>query len=75
MDGVDVLQLSSSTTLLRSVCSQRLKYEVDYGLKRGTTNNCYIVEVNPPLLLAQLQCAWHSPKQGYVAVPKFIPGL
>lgn len=30
---------------LRNVCNQRLKFEVEYGLKRGTTDNTYVVTV------------------------------
>lgn len=30
---------------LRNVCNQRLKFEVEYGLKRGTTDNTYAMAV------------------------------
>lgn len=45
MDGVQVLPLSEQTTLLRGVCNQRFKFEVEYGLKRGTSDNCYVTRV------------------------------
>jgi hypothetical protein len=31
--------------MLRGVCNERLKFEIEYGLKRGTTDNSYIVRV------------------------------
>lgn len=45
MDGVHTLRLSEQTTLLRGVSNQRFKFEVEYGLKRGTSDNCYITRV------------------------------
>ena len=30
-------------TVLRGECTKRLKVEVEYGLRRGTTDNCYLI--------------------------------
>ncbi|GLC37163.1 hypothetical protein PLESTB_000986800 [Pleodorina starrii] len=48
LDPVDVeyevLSVAPNVKMLRGVCrSERLKYEVEYGLKRGTTDNSYLV--------------------------------
>jgi len=45
VEGVHALRLSEHTTLLRGICNQRFKYEVEYGLKRGTSDNCYVTRV------------------------------
>ena len=45
-DGVDTLPVSSTVTMLRHVCKRRLKMEVEYGLKRGTTDNSYLIQVH-----------------------------
>lgn len=45
VDGVQTLRLSEQTTLLRGVCNRRFKFEVEYGLKRGTSDNCYVTRV------------------------------
>jgi hypothetical protein len=59
VDGEVVLSVSDRTTLLRGVCNQRLKFEIEYGLKRGTTNNTYVIKVGtfaPPSVC--LAFAW-----------------
>ena len=45
VDGVQTLKLSERVTLLRGICNDRFKFEVEYGLKRGTSDNCYVVRV------------------------------
>ena len=57
VDGVQAVRVSDRTTLLRGVCNQRFKFEVEYGLKRGTTDNCYVTRVR---FLALSQPALHS---------------
>ena len=52
---VEVVKIDSVTThevvpgvhLVRGYCASRLKYEVEYNLKRGTTDNSYILKVRP----------------------------
>ena len=50
-DGVDTLPVSSTVTMLRHVCKRRLKMEVEYGLKRGTTDNSYLIQVHKQCFL------------------------
>lgn len=45
MDGVTALSVAPGVSLLRASCTERLKYEVEYGLKRGSTDNAYLVSV------------------------------
>lgn len=41
---VRVQRITDDTCSLRSCCSERLKFEIEYGLKRGTTDNSYIIK-------------------------------
>lgn len=43
--GVEAVPVTRNTTCLRGVCTERFKYEIEYGLKRGTTDNCYVIKV------------------------------
>ncbi len=64
---VQVLPIAANTTVLRSRSWARLKFEMEYGLQRGTTANSYLIEadrvalIDPPgetfteLFLTQLQ--------------------
>lgn len=45
VDGVSIHKVAPGVSLLRGDCSARLKCEVEYGLNRGTTENCYLVQV------------------------------
>lgn len=45
MDEVQVTPVTKHVTTFRSICTQRLKFEIEYGLKRGTTDNCYVIQV------------------------------
>jgi flavorubredoxin len=47
VDGVHALKLSETVTLLGGICNDRFKFEVEYGLKRGTSDNCYVLRVRP----------------------------
>ncbi|GBF88523.1 hypothetical protein Rsub_01238 [Raphidocelis subcapitata] len=44
-DGVTALEITPHVTLLRGSTRERLKYEIEYALKRGTTENTYLVAV------------------------------
>lgn len=52
VDGVDALRVTESITVLRGVCSKRLKFDIEYSRKRGTTDNTYLVKVS---------CSWLPP--------------
>jgi hypothetical protein len=42
-----VVEMVPNVKQLRGSCrAERLKYEVEYGLKRGTTDNSYLVQVS-----------------------------
>ncbi|BBM97221.1 protein MpFLV1 [Marchantia polymorpha subsp. ruderalis] len=41
---VRISQVAKDTMTIRGRCMDRLKYEVEYGLKRGTTNNSYVIK-------------------------------
>ena len=45
IEGVEAVPISKSVTLLRGICNERLKIDIEYGLKRGTTDNSYLVRV------------------------------
>ena len=44
-EGVETVRLSQSITLLRGVCNGRFKFAIEYGNKRGTTENTYVIKV------------------------------
>lgn len=39
------LPVTSNIKCLRGVCNERLKYEVEYSLKKGTSENSYLIKV------------------------------
>ena len=43
-DAVFTDTLSEGVQVVRCVCQERLKFEVEYGMQRGTTDNSYIVK-------------------------------
>ncbi|MEI6380398.1 MAG: diflavin flavoprotein [Cyanobacteriota bacterium ELA615] len=51
---VQVHEIDTGTTVLRSRTWQRLKFEIEYGLQRGTTANSYVIQgtklavIDPP---------------------------
>lgn len=45
VDEVQVTPVTKHVTAFRAICTQRLKFEIEYGLKRGTTDNCYLIQV------------------------------
>ena len=65
--GVEAVPISKSVTLLRGVCNERLKIDIEYGLRRGTTDNSYLIRVclqthADPMLCSACHlmslCAW-----------------
>lgn len=43
---VQVASLAADTTVLRSRTWDRLKFEVEYSLQRGTTANSYLINAD-----------------------------
>lgn len=41
-----VLPVVAGIKCLRGVCNERLKYEVEYSLKKGTSENSYLLSVS-----------------------------
>ena len=52
IEGMQAVALTKSVTVLRGICNERLKVDVEYNLKRGTTDNSYLIKV---LTLDQVQ--------------------
>lgn len=48
---VQALAIATDTTVLRSRSWTRLKFEVEYGLQRGTTANSYLVQADKTALI------------------------
>ncbi len=44
-EGVKVVSISNTVTMLRGVCNGRFKFAIEYGNKRGTTENTYVIKV------------------------------
>ncbi|MFW6358131.1 MAG: diflavin flavoprotein [Chroococcales cyanobacterium] len=47
---VQVLPIAAQTTVMRSRTWERLKFEIEYGLQRGTTANSYIIQADKTAL-------------------------
>jgi hypothetical protein len=45
IEGVVCLPVTKNIKCLRGVCNERLKYEVEYSLKKGTSENSYLLKV------------------------------
>ncbi len=45
VEPTTIHEVAPGLHVVRNSCCTRLKYEVEYGLKRGTTDNCYIFTV------------------------------
>ena len=45
VEGVQAVALTKNVTALRGICNERLKVDVEYNLKRGTTDNSYLIKV------------------------------
>ncbi|MEQ8973310.1 MAG: diflavin flavoprotein [Coleofasciculus sp. C1-SOL-03] len=48
---VQVLPIASNTTVLRSRTWDRLKFEIEYALQRGTTANSYLIQADKIALI------------------------
>ncbi|AFZ12871.1 flavin reductase domain protein FMN-binding protein [Crinalium epipsammum PCC 9333] len=48
---VQVLPIATDTTVLRSRTWERLKFEIEYALKRGTTANSFIIQAEKTALI------------------------
>ena len=48
---VQVYPLAVETTILRSRTWDRLKFEIEYGLQRGTTANSYLIRADKTVLI------------------------
>ena len=45
VEGVHALKVSQGITVLRGICNNRLKFDIEYSRKRGTTDNTYLIKV------------------------------
>ena len=45
VEGVQALKVSQGITVLRGICNNRLKFDIEYSRKRGTTDNTYLIKV------------------------------
>ncbi len=82
---VQVLPIAAETTVLRSRSWARLKFEIEYGLQRGTTANSYLIEadrvalIDPPgetfteLFLTQLQARIAATALDYIILGHVNP--
>ena len=59
---VKVVQLDGNTKVIQSFCRTHLRYEAEYGLKRGTCTNCYLLVDGDEALLVDV------PRSEYLAV-------
>lgn len=50
VDGVDILEIANGICLFRGVCTERLKFDIEFSRKRGTTDNCYLIKVTFPMV-------------------------
>ena len=51
---VHVSSLADGVSIIRCVCQERLKFEVEYGMQRGTTDNSYVVKGDAKTALLDL---------------------
>ena len=45
IEGYQAVSLTKTVTAMRGICNERLKIDVEYGLKMGTTDNSYLIKV------------------------------
>ena len=53
-DEVFTDTLAEGVDMVRCVCKERLKFEVEYGMRRGTTDNSYVVKGDEATALLDL---------------------
>jgi flavorubredoxin/flavin reductase (DIM6/NTAB) family NADH-FMN oxidoreductase RutF len=82
---VQVMPISAETTILRSRSWTRLKFEIEYGLQRGTTANSYLLRgdqvalIDPPgetfteLFLQALQDRFDPTTLDYIIMSRVNP--
>jgi flavorubredoxin len=82
---VQVMPIAPETTILRSRSWTRLKFEIEYGLQRGTTANSYLIRadkvalVDPPgetfteLFLDALQARFDPATIDYIIMSRVNP--
>ncbi|MBD2539040.1 diflavin flavoprotein [Coleofasciculus sp. FACHB-SPT36] len=82
---VQVLPIGADTTVLRSRTWDRLKFEIEYALQRGTTANSYVIQadktalIDPPgesftgIFLSALQQRFDLKKLDYVILGHVNP--
>lgn len=46
VDSEKVYPLAPNVSLVRGTCSCKLRMEVEYMLKHGTSDNCYLIQVS-----------------------------
>ena len=51
---VHISALADGVQIVRCVCQERLKFEVEYGMQRGSTDNSYIVKGDDKTALLDL---------------------
>ncbi|KAK9816862.1 hypothetical protein WJX72_006273 [[Myrmecia] bisecta] len=62
VDFVQAVPLTRGTTCLRGVCSRRLKFEIEYGAKRGSTDNSYLVQEGSDTILIDVPDSAYTQK-------------
>lgn len=83
---VQVFPIAAETTVLRSRTWDRLKFEIEYGLQRGTTANSYVIQggtkkalIDPPgesftdIFLQAFQARFDPKKLDYVILGHVNP--
>lgn len=60
--AVKVVQLDGNTRVIQTYCKTHLRYEAEYGLKRGSCTNCYLLIDGDDALLIDV------PRREYMAV-------
>ena len=48
---VQIAEIGTNTQVLRSRTWERLKFEVEYSRKKGTTSNCYLIQADKTALI------------------------
>ncbi|GFH12197.1 flavodoxin-like domain-containing protein, partial [Haematococcus lacustris] len=54
VDSVTVQDLASGVKVLRGLCSNKLRMEVEYMLKHGTSDNSYLISVPGAIVLVDV---------------------
>ena len=65
--GVKVVLVDGDTKVIQCFCKTHLRYEAEYGLKRGSCSNSYLLMDGPKAMLIDV------PRQEYMGVFRAIP--